>query len=105
MHRYKYTVIGTQSYNATNVTYVFDTLSISTNASLSQVTKGDYLGFSITSQDISPYCHLEYDTPAKSTHLLLQQGAGQNSWRGLAGKTSPVTVREGKGIKFFADIA
>jgi hypothetical protein len=102
--RYKYTLLGTQTLNATYISFVFNTTSVPTNASLSQVSKGDHLGFSISGQDIAPYCHLEYDTPAHSSHVLLEQGAGQNSWRGLSGKVSPVSVRQGKGIKFFATI-
>jgi hypothetical protein len=35
---------------------------------------------------------------------LFAQGSGQNSWRGIDGKTSVVYERIGKGIKFFAKV-
>jgi hypothetical protein len=74
------------------------------------VRAGDHLGFSISGSDFAPYCHLEYDTkryPGDSkgqTPRLFAQGAGQNSWRGIDGKTSVVYEREGRGIKFSAKV-
>jgi hypothetical protein len=47
-----------------------------------------------------------YSTGAKNQipGKLLVQGAGQNSWRGLNGKTSVVYERPGKAVKFFAKV-
>lgn len=67
------------------------------------VALGDLLGLAIAGQDFTPYCHLEYDVDSRSGVVLYQRGAGQNSWRGLKGNTSPVYVREGKGVKFFVE--
>lgn len=116
---YKYTTLGTAIYDPSNLTYVFDTAMVGNmNATVSE---GDNLGIglvpgnlgvSIYGIDFVPYCHLEYDTAAYPGGLnggsppgpLLQQGAGQNSFRGLDGKTSAVYERVGKGLKFFATV-
>ena len=92
--------MGTASYNTTNLDFVFDnaTVAITTNAT---VKAGDHLGISIAGQDFAPYCHLEYNTAPGSSTKLLQRGGGQNSWRGLNGKTSIVYERIGKSVKFF----
>ena len=94
---YKYTLLGSASVNQTYLSFVFNTTSVYTNKT---VTKGDRLGLSIAGSDFAPYCHLEYDTGTDSDRLLLQQGVGQNSWRGLAGQKSPIYERQGKGVKF-----
>jgi hypothetical protein len=95
--------------NSTDLSFAFGTVIIS-NLNTA-VTAGDYLGFSITGSDFAPYCHLEYDTKkypggikGQGPGKLFVQGAGQNSWRGIDGKSSVVYEREGKGIKFFAKV-
>jgi hypothetical protein len=95
---YKYTLLGTSTINSTELSYVFNTTSVLTNAN---VTAGDRLGFSIAGSDYAPYCHLEYDLESGSDHMLYQQGVGQTSPRGMDGKTGPLKLRTGKGIKFF----
>lgn len=86
----------------------------------STVAAGDNLGFSIaeTTSDSSatgftglvPYCHLEYTTnatngpTAPAGQQTFQQGAGQNSYRGLQGNISPIQERSGVGVKFFATV-
>lgn len=85
-----------------NMSYTFDTTSVSLNAS---VSAGDKLGFSIAGADFAPYCHLEYDVEEGPMGMvLLQQGQGQNSLRGANGRASPVYEREGKGLKFFVSM-
>jgi hypothetical protein len=69
------------------------------------VAEGDLLGLSITGADFAPYCHLEFDTGERPPYKLYQRGYGQNSWRGLQGKTSPVYERVGKSVKFFVTYA
>lgn len=96
---YRWTELGNATYNATSLSFVFNTTSVFLNAT---VTKGDKLGIQISGPDFAPYCHLEYDVPASSDMILLQQGAGQNSWRGLDGKKTPLYQRVGKAVKFFA---
>ena len=96
---YKYTLLGSASLNQTYLSYVFNTTSVYTNKT---VDAGDKLGLSIAGSDFAPYCHLEYDVESDSDRVLLQQGVGQNSWRGLGGNISPVHERVGKGVKFFA---
>ena len=101
---YKYTLLGSASVNQTYLSFVFNTTSVYTNET---VAAGDHLGLSIAGADFAPYCHLEYDDvvgPAPSDRALLQQGGGQNSWRGLSGNKSPIYERVGKGVKFFATI-
>lgn len=115
---YKYTLLATASFTAAQLSYVFNATSVSVNAS---VAKGDNLGLSIVGADFAPYCHLEYDFgsaevatslgpivyPAATGYegqVLLQQGSGQYSLRGATGKGSPVYVRNGKGLKFFATV-
>jgi len=102
--RYKWTTLGTASYNSTDLSFVFNTTSVpvTTNAT---VAAGDLLGLAITGSDFAPYCHLEHETAANSTFKLYQRGAGQNSWRGLQGRTSPVYERVGKSVKLFATYA
>lgn len=86
------------------------------------VAQGDQLGFFIgeatasatsgmAAPNLVPYCHLEYNTGAANGsatgtqgQFAFQQGAGQNSLRGLQMNLSPVAVREGKGIKFFSTV-
>lgn len=81
-----------------SLSYTFDNVIIQPNAT---VHAGQHLGFSITGPDFAPYCHLEYNNQDPSK-VLLQQGQGQNSARGLDGKTRPVYLRSGKGVKFLA---
>lgn len=92
--------MGTASYNASQLSFVFDTalVNITSNAT---VAAGDLLGLAITGADFAPYCHLEYETGPRSTQRLYQRGAGQNSWRGLQGKTSILYERIGRNVKFF----
>lgn len=85
------------------------------------VAQGDQLGFYIAeatasglsgmaSPNLIPFCHLEYNVGAANSsatpsgQFVFQQGAGQNSLRGLQMNLSPVAVREGKGIKFFSTV-
>ncbi|KAK5124275.1 hypothetical protein LTR85_001978 [Meristemomyces frigidus] len=101
---YKWTALGTASYNASELSYVFNTTSVSITSNAT-VTAGDLLGISMTGADFAPYCHLEYDVGRHSGFKLFQRGAGQNSWRGLKGKTSPIYERIGKSVKLFATYA
>lgn len=96
--------MGTASYNASQLSFVFNTTSVSitTNAT---VSAGDMLGISITGADFAPYCHLEYDVGSNSGFTLFQRGAGQNSPRGLRGQISPIYERPGKSVKLFATYA
>lgn len=83
------------------------------------VAQGDQLGFYIgeatavsgmAAANLVPYCHLEYDLGAANGsatpegQFAFQQGAGQNSLRGLQMNLSPIQVRAGKGIKFFSTV-
>lgn len=83
------------------------------------VAQGDQLGFYIaegtsesgqSSPNLIPYCHLEYNTGASNSsatpqgQVTFQQGAGQNSLRGLQMNLSPIQVRQGKGVKFFTTV-
>ncbi|KAK5135352.1 hypothetical protein LTR08_005294 [Meristemomyces frigidus] len=103
---YKWTTLGTAQYNASQLSYVFDVaeVSITSNAT---VKAGDLLGLSLTglvqgAPEFAPYCHLEYELGTTGGTKLWQRGAGQNSWRGLSGRTSPIYERQGKGLKMFA---
>ena len=101
--QYRWTELGNATYyaNSSSLSYVFDTASIFPIGA--NVSKGDKLGIQVAGADFAPYCHLEYDLSGNGTDIeLLQQGQGQNSWRGLNGQTSIVYSREGKGLKFFA---
>ena len=101
---YKWTTLGTKSINATDLEYTFDTTTVPVTSNAT-VAKGDLLGIAIAGQDFSPYCHLEYDSSADASKVLYQRGAGQNSWRGLNGKTSILYKRIGKSVKFFTTYA
>jgi hypothetical protein len=90
------------------LSFAFSTVTVPVNA---KVAAGDLLGFWVTGSDFAPYCHMEYDTKifaggigGKAPGKLFVQGAGQNSWRGIDGKTSPIYERPGKGVKFFATV-
>ncbi|KAF2151532.1 glycoside hydrolase family 43 protein, partial [Myriangium duriaei CBS 260.36] len=102
---YKWTELGSATYTPSNLTHVFQTATVNLSAT---VSVGDRLGIEVSGADYVPYCHLEYDLGSSSygssasNTVLLQQGGGQNSWRGLDGKTSIVYPRAGKGIKFYA---
>lgn len=100
---YKWTTLGAANINSTYLSYVFNTTTIPVTSNAT-VQQGDYLGLAITGQDFTPYCHLEYQNDDESK-VLYQRGAGQNSWRGLQGKTGPVYERVGKGVKFFVNYA
>jgi len=101
---YKYELLSSRSFNASELSYVFNTTSVM-DLTGTAVAQGDHLGFSIAGPDFAPYCHLEYDVGSGASGMvLLVQGQGQNSWRGTDGKTSPVYERVGKGVKFFATI-
>lgn len=104
---YKWTTLGSTSINSTYLSYVFNTTTVPVTANTGNATvqAGDMLGLAIAGQDFTPYCHLEYDVDEGKGVVLFQRGAGQNSWRGLKGNTSPVYVREGKGVKFFVEYA
>ncbi|CAJ2500892.1 Uu.00g037450.m01.CDS01 [Anthostomella pinea] len=102
---YKYTAMGNVSYTGSTLSFVFNTTSVPITSNAT-VGKGDLLGLAITGPDFAPYCHLEYDTAKNSSDFVLyQRGAGQNSWRGLQGKTSVVYERVGKSVKMFATYA
>ncbi|CAK7229512.1 hypothetical protein SBRCBS47491_007272 [Sporothrix bragantina] len=111
---YKYTLLGSATFSPDQLTQVFGTAIVPLNAT---VQAGQMLGFAFGEAggtgafnlgNFIPYCHLEYDTSGHGSEskgqVLLQQGSGQNSFRGIRGTTSPVTVRHGKGIKFFATV-
>ncbi|CAK7205295.1 hypothetical protein SEUCBS139899_008064 [Sporothrix eucalyptigena] len=114
---YKYTLLGSATFTPDQLTQVFGTATVSLNVT---VAEGQMLGFAFGEAGASgsfslgnfiPFCHLEYTFATCEQHqdgnngqLLLQQGSGQNSFRGLKGNISPVTVRHGKGIKFFATV-
>lgn len=114
---YKYTLLGSATFSPDNLTQVFGTATVTLNAT---VSAGDMLGFSIgeaaaagsfSFANFVPFCHLEYDThsaceagDSAQGQVLFEQPSGQNSLRGLHGNLSPVTVRQGKGIKFFATV-
>ncbi|KAF2761470.1 hypothetical protein EJ05DRAFT_473967 [Pseudovirgaria hyperparasitica] len=113
---YKYELLGSATFvPSANLTEVFDTATVSVNRA---VKKGDMLGFSFGEKNVLgfglgnyiPYCHLEYDLNAVEQQcdlqqpVLIEQGSGQNSPRGLNGMESPIKVRNGKGMKFHANI-
>jgi len=100
--RYKWTTLGSASFNASQLSYVFNTATVPVTHNAT-VHAGQLLGVALSGQDFAPYCHLEYTTGASSSAKLYQRGAGQNSWRGLNGKTSIVYARGGKSLKFFVD--
>lgn len=87
---YKWETLGSVACNATSLSYVFNTTTVQTNET---VQKGDRLGLAVAGSDLH-----------EDDMILLQQGSGQNSLRGLDGKTSPVYVRSGRGLKSFATI-
>jgi hypothetical protein len=94
--------------NDTDLSFAFSTVTVPLNSS---VKTGDHLALSISGPDFAPYCHLEYDTKTYSVAnkeqapgKLLMQGSGQNSWRGIDGRTTVVYERAGKSVKFFATV-
>jgi len=95
---YKYETLGSASVNTSQLSFTFDTTVVHVNAT---VAAGDNLGFSFAGEDFAPYCHLEAPQ-SDDEHVLLQQGQGQNSWRGLKGNISPVYIRKGKEMKWVA---
>ncbi|KAI3399609.1 hypothetical protein diail_6248 [Diaporthe ilicicola] len=114
---YKFEELGSATFNASQIGTSFKAMSVPLNATVSQ---GDQLGFYIGesaaasaqgSPNLLPYCHLEYnigapngsETPAGQ--VAFQQGGGQNSFRGLDGRISPIQERSGKGIKFFSTVS
>ncbi|EME38324.1 glycoside hydrolase family 43 protein [Dothistroma septosporum NZE10] len=99
--RYKWNTLGSVSYNATALSYTFDTTSVPITSN-STIKAGDLLGLAITGSDFAPYCHLEYNHSGDASRILFQRGAGQSSWRGPEGRTSPVYKREGRGVKVFS---
>ncbi|KAK4169644.1 glycosyl hydrolase [Cladorrhinum sp. PSN259] len=109
---YKYTVLGQTTVAASDMSYSFNTTSVLLNVT---VKEGDMLGFSIgeaftggfnTGNNFTPYCHLEYSTAdAASGMVLIQQGSGQTSPRGImqdGRPVPPIEIRKGRGIKFLA---
>jgi hypothetical protein len=85
--------------------------SVTISGMNAKVTNGEHLGISISGADFAPYCHLEYDTKAFTSGIggqapgkLFLQGSGQNSWRGIDGKASPIYEKGGKAIKFHARV-
>lgn len=113
---YKFEELGSATFNASQIGTSFKAMAVPLNAT---VTQGDQLGFYIGepaaasaegSLNLIPYCHLECnigapngsETPAGQ--VAFQQGAGQNSFRGLDGTTSPIQERTSKGIKFFTTV-
>ncbi|EMD00452.1 hypothetical protein BAUCODRAFT_152944 [Baudoinia panamericana UAMH 10762] len=127
---YKYTTMGTATFNRTSLSYVFDVANVPVTSNAT-VQQGDLLGLAISGADFVPYCHLEYSTGTgassssgptgwghgpqgswggssfspSGTYRLFQQGVGQNSWRGLQGTISPIYERLGKSVKFFVTYA
>lgn len=107
---YKYTVLSQTIFAALNMSYSLNTHSVMLNTT---VQKGDMLCFSIgenfpgaynTGNNFTPYCPLEYGEDSEDM-VLIQQGSGQTSLRGLTadGKpVSPIQIRQGRGIKFLA---
>jgi hypothetical protein len=91
------------------LSFAFSTVTVANiNA---KISAGEHLGISISGADFAPYCHLEYDAKAfvggiagKAPGKLFLQGLGQNSWRGIDGKISPIYEKVGKGIKFHATV-
>lgn len=95
----------------------FQAMHVALNAT---VAAGDQLGFYVAEATESgaptggtslvPYCHLEYNTgaangpAAPAGQVAFQQGAGQNSLRGLQATLSPVQERAGRGVKFFSTV-
>ncbi|KAK3068824.1 hypothetical protein LTR53_013304 [Teratosphaeriaceae sp. CCFEE 6253] len=101
---YKWTALGTVVYNASSLSYVFNTTSVPVTSNAT-ISTGDLLGLAISGSDFAPYCHLEYETASNSSFKLYQRGSGQNSWRGLQGKTSIVYERLGRSVKMFVSYA
>jgi len=108
---YRYEQLGARMIlpSSRDLSFAFSTVTVSNLRGA--VRAGDHLGFSISGPDFAPYCHLEYDTKRypgvgkdQTAARLFAQGAGQNSWRGIDGKTSVVYEREGRGIKFSAKV-
>lgn len=114
---YKFELLGNASYTSAQVGTSFQAMRVALNAT---VAAGDKLGFYVAEAtetgaptggtSLVPYCHLEYSAgaangpAAPAGQVLFQQGAGQNSLRGLQGTLSPVQERTGKGIKFFSTV-
>jgi hypothetical protein len=105
---YKWTLINSTTFTRAQIPVTLGVISVILNT---PVQKGDMLGISygntyaggmfIAGGDTVPYCHLEYPTNS-TTQVLFEQGAGQNSPRGMDGKTSVVVPRAGKGMKFYS---
>ncbi|KAJ4395796.1 hypothetical protein N0V93_000010 [Gnomoniopsis smithogilvyi] len=113
---FKFEQLGTATFTSAQVGTSFKAMQVPLNATVAQ---GDQLGFfisegtnaaGVSSPNLIPYCHLEYNVGAANGSVapqgqfVFQQGAGQNSLRGLQMNLSPVQVREGKGIKFFSTV-
>lgn len=98
---FKYNTLGAASYEAANLTWVYDTATVTLDTPVA-VTEGEMLGISLAGADYAPYCHLEFDNSEYPQFQLFQQGQGQYSRRGLQGQKSPVYERIGKSLKFFA---
>lgn len=96
--------MGSASLNASALSFVFNVTAVKITSNAT-VKAGQLLGLEISGSDFAPYCHLEYATDAASSFKLYQQGVGQNSWRGLSGRTSPVYQRIGQSVKLFASYA
>lgn len=110
-------MLGSAEFSSAQIGPSFKAMSVPLNAT---VAAGDQLGFYIAEvtpagaprggNSLVPYCHLEYNTGATNGpaapegQIIFQQGAGQNSWRGLQMSLSPVQERTAKGIKFFTSV-
>lgn len=110
--------LGNATFSAADIQTSFKAMQVSLN---STVAEGDNLGFVIAETAVSsapgegttnllPFCYLEYSTnatngpTAPSGQVTFQQGAGQNSLRGLDANITPIQVRDGVGIKFFTTV-
>lgn len=111
--------LGTATFTSAQIGTSFKAMQVPLNTTVAQ---GDQLGFYITEASTGipgsstgpanyiPYCHLEYHigapngsaTPAGQ--VTFQQGAGQNSLRGLQMDLSAIQERAGRGVKFFSTV-
>lgn len=116
---YRFDILGSATFTSAQIGTSFKAMHVRLNATVAQ---GDQLGFYIsetslvptagsTITGLVPYCHLEYNkgapngSPTPEGQVVLQQGAGQNSLRGLQMNLSPVLERSGRGVKFFTAVS
>jgi len=126
---YKWTTLATQVFTRAELMETFSNATVTLDGIT--VKAGEHLGIAIsangfgalsivTQPDLASYCYLEYgnkkqlndqahgiywaqrDTDAVTQQILLVQGAGQTSLRGLRGDQGGPYKRIGRGIKFQA---